>query len=137
MSKRVLVIDASRVIRTLLHIYLQQAGHQVLVCSNPQEAFEVLLALPEAPDLLFMALHSSLKGEHELIRFVKGRSKYAQTHLIGMVLPEEQAHIQRRLKEIHLTYLLKPFHIQEALSLVSAPLPGAAAFAEIDTGERG
>src|SRR5712692_8433641 len=34
MSRSILVIDSSRVIRTLLQIHLQQAGHHVLVYSS-------------------------------------------------------------------------------------------------------
>ncbi len=121
MSRRVLVIDTSRVIRTLLQIHLQQAGHGVLVCSGPQEALQLLRTMPEAPDLVFLAVHPSLKEDYEVVRSV---SKSAHTQLIVMALPEDQAHIDRHLRETPLTYLLKPFHIQEALSLVVAPLPG-------------
>ncbi len=62
MSKRVLVIDSSRVIRTLLQIHLQQAGHGVLVCSTSQEGLWVLRSVQEAPDLLFLAVHPALKN---------------------------------------------------------------------------
>jgi DNA-binding response OmpR family regulator len=121
MSKRVLVIDSSRVIRTLLQIHLQQAGHGVLVCSSSQEGLWLLRSVQEAPDLLFLAVHPAVKEDYEVIRSV---SKSAQTRLIVMALQEDQAHIQRHLRETTFTYLLKPFRIEEALALVSAPLPG-------------
>jgi DNA-binding response OmpR family regulator len=121
MSKRVLVVDSSRVIRTLLQIHLQQAGHGVLICPGSQEALQLLHAMPEAPDLVFLAVHPALKEDYEVVRSV---SKSAQTCLIVMALQEDQAHIQRHLRETSLTYLLKPFHIQEALALVTVPLPG-------------
>ena len=123
MSRRVLVIDSSRVIRTLLQIHLQQAGHGVLVCSSSQKALQLLRIMPGAPDLVFLAVHPSLKEDYEVVRSV---SKSAHTHLIVMALPEDKTEIQRQLRETPLTYLLKPFHIQEALSLVVVPLPGAA-----------
>ncbi len=133
MSRRVLVVDSSRVIRTLLQIHLQQAGHGVLVCSGPQEALQLLRTLPEAPDLVFLAVHPSLKEDYEVVRSV---SKSAHTHLIVMVLPEDQAYIQRHLREASPIYLLKPFHIQEALALVAAPLPGAAVSSATRPAER-
>jgi DNA-binding NtrC family response regulator len=123
MGRRVLVIDSSRVIRTLLQIHLQQAGHGVLVCSSSQEALQVLRAMQEPADLVFLAVHPALKEDYEMIRSV---SKDAHTRLIVMALQEDQAHIQRHLRETTLTYLLKPFHIQQALALVAAPPPGAA-----------
>jgi DNA-binding response OmpR family regulator len=119
----VLVIDSSRVIRTLLQIHLQQAGHEVLVCPSSQEGLWVFRNVQEAPDLVFLAVHPALKEDYEVVRSI---SKSAQTRLIVMALPEDQAHIQRHLREITLTYLLKPFHIQEALALVAASLHGAA-----------
>ena len=119
MSKRVLVIDSSRVIRTLLQIHLQQAGHGVLVCSTSQEGLWVLRSVQEAPDLLFLAVHPALKEDYEVIRSV---SKSAQTCLIVMALQEDQAHIQRYLRETPVTYLLKPFRVEEALSLVAENL---------------
>ncbi len=99
MSRRVLVIDSSRVIRTLLQIHLQQAGHGVLVCSGSQEALQLLRTMPEAPDLVFLAVHPSLKEDYEVVRSV---SKSAHTHLIVMALPEDQA-IDRHLRETPLT----------------------------------
>lgn len=115
MSRRVLVVDSSRVIRTLLQIHLQQAGHGVLVCSGSQEALQLLRTMPEAPDLVFLGVHPSLKEDYEVVRSV---SKSAHTHLIVMVLTEDKA------------------HIQEALALVAAPLPGAAVCAATRPAER-
>jgi DNA-binding response OmpR family regulator len=116
MSRHILVSDASRVIRTLLQIYLQQAGYRVVVCSNSFEAWQILLATPEAPDHLFLAVHASLKGDVGLMRFVKAHEKYAQTSLVAMV----SLKVQRTLRETQVSYLLKPFRVQEALALVSA-----------------
>jgi hypothetical protein len=44
-----------------------------------------------------------------------------------MVLQEDTAAVQRTFAQTDVRYLVKPFHVQEALALVSAPLPGAAA----------
>ncbi len=78
MSKGVLVIDSSRVIRTLLQIHLQQVGHHVFVCSSSQEALQVLRAIQEAPDLIFLAVYPSLKDDFEVIQYVKAQSRYAR-----------------------------------------------------------
>ncbi len=136
MSKGVLVIDSSRVIRTLLQIHLQQVGHHVFVCSSSQEALQVLRAIQEAPDLIFLAVYPSLKDDFEVIQYVKAQSRYAHTRLIVMVLQEDQAQVQRTLRETNVSYLVKPFLIQDALSLASWPLPGAAASSGTRTGER-
>ncbi len=121
MSRSVVVIDQSRVIRTLLQIHLQQAGHHVLVYPGSHEALQALEVFQDAPDLIFLAVHPTLKEDVEVIRSVKAQTKYAFTRLIVMALQEDQAQVQRLLRETDVSYLLKPFHIQDALSLVSAP----------------
>ncbi|SRR5712692_1967517 len=121
MSRNILVIDSSRVIRTLLQIHLQQAGHHVLVYSSSQEALKALEVFQDAPDLVFLAVHPALKEDFEVIWYVKKLSKYAFTHLIVMVRQEDQAQVQRILREIHVSYLVKPFLVQDALSLASVP----------------
>ncbi len=121
MSRSILVIDSSRVIRTLLQIHLQQAGHHVLVYSSSQEALKALEVFQDAPDLVFLAVHPALKEDFEVIWYVKKLSKYAFTHLIVMVRQEDQAQVQRILREIHVSYLVKPFLVQDALSLASVP----------------
>src|SRR5712692_4641874 len=99
MSRSILVIDTSRVIRTLLQIHLQQAGHHVLVYSSSQEALQEPGVFQDAPDLVFLAVHPALKEDFEVIRYVKKLSKYAHTELVVMVLQEDKTHIQRILRE--------------------------------------
>src|SRR5216684_422923 len=136
MSRSILVIDSSRVIRTLLQIHLQQAGHHVLVYSSSQEALQAPGVFQDAPDLVFLAVHPALKEDFEVIRSIKAQAKYSFSELVVMVLQEDQAQVQRTLREANVSYLLKPFRIQDAISLVSAPLPGAAAPSGTRTTER-
>jgi len=119
-----------------LQIHLQQAGHHVLVYSSSQEALQAPGVFQDAPDLVFLAVHPALKEDFEVIWSVKAQAKYAFTELVVMVLQEDQAQVQRTLREANVSYLLKPFRIQDAISLVSAPLPGAAAPSGTRTTER-
>jgi DNA-binding response OmpR family regulator len=97
----VVVIDTSRVIRTLLQIHLQQAGHHVLVYSGSHEALQALEVFQDAPDLVFLAVHPTLKEDFEVIRSVKAQTKYAFTRLVVMALQEDQAQVQRLLRDCH------------------------------------
>jgi DNA-binding response OmpR family regulator len=127
MSKRILVIEKSRTIQTLLSTYFNNAGHRVITCSAIQEALHTLARLDAAPDLIFLAMDEK-KEAYKVISYIKEHEAYAVTHLVGMGNQEEQAVLQRTLSASQMSYLVKPFHIQDAMALVSAPTFGAAAF---------
>lgn len=124
MSKRILVVDESRTIRTLLRIYFGNAGHQVLLCSTSQEALRVLAGLQEAPDMIFIAIDYE-KEAYKVIQYVKEHATYAHTGLVALVLQEEKTGIQLALSWSNVGYLVKPFAIQDVVALVSAPLEHA------------
>ncbi|MBV9227934.1 MAG: response regulator [Chloroflexi bacterium] len=119
MSKRILVVDPSRTIQTLLSTYFRNAGHQVLTRSTPQDALQVLATLTDAPDLIFLAIDYQ-KTAYQVIQYVQAHTQYAHTMCVAMVLQEEKADIQRTLKGLNVRYLVKPFPIQDALALVAA-----------------
>ena len=118
MSKRILVVDRSGTIQMLLSTYFTNSGHYVIARGTPQDALRVLDALSEAPDLIFLAVHVDEKAAYQVIRYVKGWASYEQTQMVVMVSQEDQAQVQRTLAEIPVHYLLKPFHIQQALAFV-------------------
>lgn len=123
MSKRVLVIEPSRTIRTLMSITLQNVGHRVLVCPTSQEALKVLADLADVPDIIFLAVHLEKHDDYAVIRSVKEHTPYIHTTLVVMVLEEEQATVRHHLRKIPIHVLVKPFRIEDVLTLVSAPVP--------------
>ena len=117
-SRRILVVDPSRTIQILLRTYFGNAGHQVITCSTPQEAIRILTGLRDAPDLIFLAIDHE-KEAYRIITYVKESGAHTYTSLVAMVLQEEKTAIQRTLGTSNIHYLLKPFHIQQALALVN------------------
>lgn len=105
---------------------IPKAGHLVLTYNTPQEALQALAEMQDVPDTIFLFLGYE-KSAFDLIKYVKSSTKYAQTQMVAMVLQEEKTGIQRMLNEVQVSYLVKPFQVQEALALVSAPLPASAA----------
>jgi CheY-like chemotaxis protein len=134
MSQRILVVERSRTIQTLLSIYFRSAGHQVLVYSTPQEALQVLADLRDAPDRIFLAIHAHEQDDYRLIQHVKAHAAYARTSLVALVLQEDLTQIQRRLRDAQVSYLVKPFRVQDALALVSVSLPGSVVPSETQRG---
>jgi len=117
-SKRIFVVDQSRTIQILLRTYFGNAGHSVLTCSTSQEAVKILAGIRSAPDMLFLAIDHA-KEAYKVITFMKEHGTYAHTSLVAMVLAEEKAAIQRTLGTSNVHYLIKPFHIQQAVALVN------------------
>lgn len=124
-----MVIDSSKTIQILLSQGLQKAGHRVLAYSTPQEAWQALAQMAEVPDCIFLFLGYE-RSAYGLIAYVHSSSRYAQTRIVAMVLREEQASIQRRLSKVPVSYLVKPFQMQEVLALVGAPTPASVPFSQ-------
>ena len=122
MNKHTLVIDSSRVIRTLFTIYAQQAGHRVTILSSLLEARLALQSAPRAPDLLFLAVHPVQKDERQLIREVQTQPSYSRTLLVLMLTEELLRNEQHLAQEARTRVLIKPFHVQEVLALL-CPVP--------------
>ena len=122
-SKRIFVIDRSRTIQIILRTHFCNAGHYVLMCSTHQEALRVLAGLPDAPDMVFLAVDDQREA-YKVIDVAKRQR--ADTHIVAMVIKEEQEDVQRTFQGTDVSYLIKPFPIQDALALVSAPVPGCA-----------
>lgn len=118
MSKRVLVVDQSRTIQILLSQYFGNAGCLVISCSTQDEALQVLGSVGEVPDLIVLTIDAR-KEAYKVVAYVKGREAYARTHLVAMVLEEERVGIQKTLNGLNISYLVKPFRLQDIQKLVS------------------
>ncbi len=138
-SQRILIIEPSRIIRLLLDIHLRQAGHRVIVTDGPQEGLRVLRGLnKDVPDLIFMAVHAQCKEDYQVIHYLQEHAHYAHTTMVPMLTRKESERELRTLARTHSPCLIKPFRIQDALSLAffsgGSCLPGAS---EVESGERG
>ncbi|MBV9230869.1 MAG: response regulator [Chloroflexi bacterium] len=121
MSKYILVIEPSRILRNILGVHLQLAGHAVMTFSTyglTREALSVFQRQP--PDLIFVALHLSQPESCTLLGRV--RMDYPNATLAALVMPEEHEHrtLQTALQETQAIVLLKPFKIQEVLALCAS-----------------
>jgi len=102
----------------LLHTYFSIAGHCVITCSTQEEALQVFAVVQDVPDLIFVAIEHR-KEAYKLIDFMKERAIYASVRIVAMVLAAEQPSVQKALSNTTVSYLVKPFQIQDVLALVS------------------
>lgn len=66
-----------------------------------------------------------------MIQYVKAQATYAGVSLVALVLQEDLAQVQRRLSDMQVSYLVKPFRVQDALALVPLPVPEYVAASEM------
>ena len=119
-GKRIVVIDESRTIQIILYTCLRNGGHLVHAYGRPQEALHALSVIQDfVPDIIFIFMGYE-QGAYDFIRYVKSQTAYARTQFVAMVLQEERARIERTLSQSRVSYLVKPFQVQEVLALVSA-----------------
>jgi CheY-like chemotaxis protein len=123
MGKRLLVIEPSLTIRTLLDIYLRRNGNQLTIFADYDEALQAL-ALPflqaQPPHLVLMRLRPSQQESHQVIEYLRQRPYYAHTKIVGLVAQEDEGHRQfeRLIREAQVVTLINPFHIQHLMELV-------------------
>jgi DNA-binding response OmpR family regulator len=120
---RILVVDDSLIVRTILEISLSREGFTVISCPDGPSAVEFLSDLSEdTPDLII--LDRTLPRWDEVLRHVKSQPDLCQIAVL-MLLPPDAGLVDRlkwklagAARGIH-----KPFKTQEILAAVLAHLP--------------
>ena len=117
-GKCIVVIDRSKTIQIILYTSLRNAGHLVHTYNTPQEALHALTVIQDlVPDLIFICIGYE-QSAYDFISYVKSQPTYGRTRLVAMVLQEEKARIQRILSWSKVSYLVKPFKVEDAVALV-------------------
>ncbi|MBV9690366.1 MAG: response regulator [Ktedonobacteraceae bacterium] len=123
MSKRILVIEPSRTIRAIFALKVQQVGHQVTIFKNYEVALAALPRLcQQPPEIAFVALHADRPESAQAL--MRLRVLCPQTTLIMMISQDESKKlvVQRIAGAVLAVPLLKPFRIQDVLTLVATPM---------------
>ncbi|MBV8693983.1 MAG: response regulator [Chloroflexi bacterium] len=120
-GKRILVIEPSRTIRGFLAVYLQEAGHQLIMFEDYQTPAQMLPAFQaQPPELAFVALRTTRAESFRIIDLL--RRQFTHMTLIIMMAQEESREyaVQRLLDTAQAVPLLKPFRIKDVFSLIAA-----------------
>ena len=124
MTQRILVVDDDKEIVRLLRAYLEQAGYQVLVAYNGENALHVLRR--ERPDLVVLDLMLPDRDGWDVTRIVRGDEGLAATPIIMLTARVEEAD---RIVGLELgadDYVTKPFSPGELVARVRATLRRAS-----------
>jgi two-component system alkaline phosphatase synthesis response regulator PhoP len=120
MAERILVVDDDRAIVRLVRAYLEQAGYQVLVAYDGDEALHRLRS--ERPDLVVLDLMMPKRDGWEVTRIVRGDQDLARVPIVVLT-----ARVEDQDKVIGLElgaddYVTKPFNPREVVARVRAVL---------------
>ena len=118
-GKRILIVEPSPTLRQILLIYLQEAGHQLVLFEDYEAAVQALPRFrAEPPDVAFVAVRTEVPQSVQVL--MKLRAMSAEVRLIMMIAQEDgqRLGVQRIRETIQAILLLKPFRVRDVLSLV-------------------
>ena len=124
-NKRTLVVDDSRVIRTIVGRALQELGFQFIEASNGQDGLEKL-AQGELPAVVMIDWNMPELNGIEMVKTVRANPAWADVRLIMITSENEIERVQTALEAGADEYIMKPFTkemIQEKLDILGIPVP--------------
>lgn len=116
MPKTVLVIDDDGSLQMVLEIALQQAGYNVELASNGEEAIARLETLQ--PDMVISDVMMPQMDGVEFFRTIQDRLQYDNIPIIIMTALGRKAWM-RELEAEGAVIIQKPFDVEELVSLVN------------------
>jgi DNA-binding response OmpR family regulator len=117
MSRKILVVDDKKELRTLLKQYLSQEGFEVVLAGDGREA--LFVARQEKPDLIVLDLMMPEMGGYE---FLRTYSKEADTPTIILTAKLEESDKVLGLELCADDYVTKPFSMNELTARIRAVL---------------
>jgi two-component system alkaline phosphatase synthesis response regulator PhoP len=117
MTKKILVVDDKKELRTLLKQYLTQEGFEILTAGDGQEA--LFIARQERPDLIVLDLMMPEMSGYEFMRLF---TRESNTPIIILTAKIEE---NERVLGLELgadDYMTKPFSLRELTARVRAVL---------------
>jgi two-component system chemotaxis response regulator CheY len=128
-NKRTLVVDDSRVIRTIVGRALIALGFETKEAGNGREAITFLEAGP-LPAVMMVDWNMPEMSGLEMVKAVRSNSAWNDVRLIMITSENEAQRVQEALEAGADEYIMKPFSkemIQEKLVLLGVPMPSVSA----------
>lgn len=113
MSKRVLVVDDSAIVRNIHSFMLKSGGFEVVEASNGYEAMEKLLE--SQFDLVVTDVNMPKMDGYSLCEAIRKESQYAETPIIIISTESEAEDKLRGFKAGANVYVIKPVKSEELI----------------------
>lgn len=105
---KILVIDDSRAMRTLLSGMLADLGHEVLQAGDGKEALDVLHA-SDGVKVCLVDWNMPVMSGYEFVVAVRGEAKYSLVKLMMVTTETEMEQVIKALEAGADEYVMKPF----------------------------
>jgi len=127
-NKRTLVVDDSRVIRTIVGRALKELGFHPEEAGNGREGLE-RLQQGMLPAVIMIDWNMPELNGIEMVQAVRTNTAWNEVRLIMITSENELERVQSALEAGADEYIMKPFTkemIQDKLNLLGIPIPGPA-----------
>jgi len=127
-NKLVLIVDDSRVIRSIVGRVFQELGFQTVEATHGRTALEQLQQGP-LPAVVIVDWNMPELNGLDMVRAVRANPAWTDIRLIMITSENELERVQTALEAGADEYIMKPFTremIQEKLDLLGVPLPTPA-----------
>jgi len=124
-NKRTLVVDDSRVIRTIVGRALVELGFQPIEASNGRDGLE-RLKQGELPAVVMVDWNMPEMNGIEMVKAVRANPEWKDVRLVMITSENEIERVQTALEAGADEYIMKPFTkemIQEKLEILGIPIP--------------
>ena len=119
---KVLVVDDSLVVRTIIEKTVKPMGYEVLQAGNGQEALDILAQQADAIELVLLDWNMPVMDGHETIMNIKKNKAYNHLCIIMISTESEDESIDRVLDAGANGYLAKPFSQNELTAKIKSTL---------------
>jgi len=119
---KVLVVDDSLVVRTIIEKTVKPMGYEVLQAGNGQEALDILAQQADAIELVLLDWNMPVMDGHETIMNIKKNKAYNHLCIIMISTESEDESIDRVLDAGANGYLAKPFSQDELTAKIKSTL---------------
>jgi DNA-binding response OmpR family regulator len=120
MSKTVLIADDEPNIVISLEFLLEQAGYQVLVAHDGQEALEAIQRQP--PDLVLLDVMLPRLSGFDVCQKIRENPQWQHMRIVMLTAKGREVEISKGLALGANAYITKPFATQELLAQIGAQL---------------
>jgi two-component system chemotaxis response regulator CheY len=115
MSKKILFVDDSPVIKKIVQRTVESAGFEFLGASDGKEALAVVSRECSNIKLILSDWNMPVMNGFEFLKAVKSNNAYKQIPVIMITTEAEKSNINKAIQIGAANYLLKPFNPEDLL----------------------
>jgi two-component system chemotaxis response regulator CheY len=119
---KVLVVDDSLVVRTIIEKTVQKMGYEAVHAGNGQEAMDILAQQADEVELVLLDWNMPVMDGHETVKNIKKKKDYNRLCIIMISTESEDDKIDQVLGAGANGYLAKPFSQEELTAKIKTTL---------------